>query len=194
MLRILLAIITFPLHFAEVEDFLELQPGDAHLMLRGLHSLLDMEDSETIKVHHASLLDFLRDVRRSGEFCISTSQHKLDLAHSVLRLFSREQHQIRDIPWYVQQYITLILLTMPYTCRPIIINGLTCITSSLPVADIVPLVRGLNPHFLWCCRIPLQYHKHEDPLSQQSIEPQMRNFVEWLKVCLPSLLILLHQV
>ncbi|KAJ7705517.1 hypothetical protein B0H17DRAFT_1299017, partial [Mycena rosella] len=62
----------------DIEQLLDLRPGDVRLMLRGLHSLINVEygedangepeeDSEVI-VHHTSFLDFLNDPARSAEF------------------------------------------------------------------------------------------------------------------------------
>ncbi|KAJ6569211.1 hypothetical protein B0H19DRAFT_1134858 [Mycena capillaripes] len=125
LLRILLAILTFSLNLDEIEHLLGLEPGDAYLALRGLHSLLEIPRSSTIKVHYAPLQDFLRDPKRSGEFCISTSQNKLDLAQSVLKAIGKHDE------------------TQSYPHRSVIMDGLGYIASSVsPSEDLVPLVKG----------------------------------------------------
>lgn len=60
MLQILLATITCSLTLNGVEDLFELEPGDTYAASRRLHSLLDISRSSRIlKLHHASLRDFL---------------------------------------------------------------------------------------------------------------------------------------
>ncbi|KAJ6569214.1 hypothetical protein B0H19DRAFT_1134888 [Mycena capillaripes] len=164
LLQILLAIITFSLILNEIEDLLGLEPGDAYLALRGLQSLLEIPSASPIKLHHASLQDFLRDPKRSGEFCISTSQNTLDLAQSVLKILSREQQDIRNTSWSV------------------IMDGLGYIASSVsPSEDLVPLVKGFNPHFLWCRRMPWKYGMGIDYMDYTSIAGKTKRFIGWLE-------------
>ncbi|KAJ7794495.1 hypothetical protein B0H14DRAFT_2181389, partial [Mycena olivaceomarginata] len=54
----------FNLAIPVIEQLLELKPGDFRLTLRGLHSLVKI-DEDNITVHHASFLDFLDDPTRS---------------------------------------------------------------------------------------------------------------------------------
>jgi hypothetical protein len=193
----LLAVITFTLDFEGLEDLLEMEAGDAYLALRGLHSLLAMprssDDSGTgenfetimIKAHHASLDDFLREPRRSGEFCVCSPENKLKLAHSMLKILSREQQE-----------------TPGYVYREIMYNWSSYITSSVPPSGhLVPLISIFNPHFLWCRRVPLLQDgccqvmslQNQDldvelgPRTSKSMsEMQTKEFVDWLKVCPPT--------
>jgi hypothetical protein len=56
----------------QIDRLLEMQPGDVQLILRGLHSVLDIpSDSGVISAHHASFLDFLQDAQRSSIFYIN---------------------------------------------------------------------------------------------------------------------------
>ncbi|KAF7328420.1 NACHT domain-containing protein [Mycena venus] len=164
LLQILLAFMTFSLNLDAIDDLFELETGDAYLRLRGLHSLLDIPHSATIKVHHASLQEFLYDPRRSGKLCISTPQNRLALAHSVLKMFSRQRLNLTNISW------------------SIIKDGLSFIASLVaPSADLVPLIRDFNPHFLWCRRIPSQYRMAYDLNDYTSIADKTKTFIEWLQ-------------
>ncbi|KAJ7934426.1 hypothetical protein B0H13DRAFT_1591649, partial [Mycena leptocephala] len=66
---ILCVIVNFRLCLAHIEQLLGLKPGDVQLILRCLHSVLDIPPDSSlhyvIHVHHASFLDFLRDPQRS---------------------------------------------------------------------------------------------------------------------------------
>ncbi|KAJ6548571.1 hypothetical protein B0H19DRAFT_190499 [Mycena capillaripes] len=164
LLQILLAIFTFPLMINELDELLDLEAGGAYLTLRRVHSLLDVPDSLedfetlTIRMHHASLHDFLHDPKRSREFCVWTPQNRLDLARSMLKAFSRGHKDNNDIR------------------SSIICDVLSYITSLVPPsADLIPLVREFNPQFLWCHCILLRHQRSDDP-----IEPQMKKFVDWL--------------
>ncbi|TFK37450.1 hypothetical protein BDQ12DRAFT_607747 [Crucibulum laeve] len=56
-----------------IKHILALQPGDLHLALRSLHSLvtfLDLTDTTYIHFQHASFLEFLQDRARSQEYFI----------------------------------------------------------------------------------------------------------------------------
>ncbi|KAJ7243988.1 hypothetical protein C8J57DRAFT_1024761, partial [Mycena rebaudengoi] len=60
-----------------------LKPGDVQLILRGLHSVLDVPKPEEdnnhwqwISVHHSSFRDFLNDQSRSGKFYVGGPQHQ----------------------------------------------------------------------------------------------------------------------
>jgi hypothetical protein len=88
LLRILTVIaaklnLTIPL----MERLLGLKPGDFRLTLRGLHSLLKM-DEDNVTVHHASFLDFLDDPTRSGMFYVRSPQQRTQLACDILKAFS----------------------------------------------------------------------------------------------------------
>ncbi|KAJ6450697.1 hypothetical protein C8R47DRAFT_1230167 [Mycena vitilis] len=79
----------FNLSGHHIEQLLELQPGDAHLILRHLHSVLNIpsDTGQQITVHHASFLDLLDDPTRSQAFHIGESQKK-KLAHHILKALS----------------------------------------------------------------------------------------------------------
>jgi hypothetical protein len=78
--------------FLEIERLLELQPGDVRLILRALHSVLDIPaDSGAISVYHASFLDFLKDPQRSSIFYIDL-QTRMDVACAVRKTLSDDYH------------------------------------------------------------------------------------------------------
>ncbi|KAJ7880937.1 hypothetical protein B0H13DRAFT_1630200, partial [Mycena leptocephala] len=87
------------LTFLQIERLLELQPGDIRLILRGLHSVLEI-GPDKISAHHASFLDFLQDPQRSSIFHIDLG----NVACPVLKIFSDGNHWF-DTPddplaWY----------------------------------------------------------------------------------------------
>ncbi|KAJ7879701.1 hypothetical protein B0H13DRAFT_1630627, partial [Mycena leptocephala] len=94
-----------PLQF---DRLLELEPGDVELILRSLHSVLNIPSKRgTISAHHASLLDFLHDSRRSLNFHIDL-ESRLNLVRAVLKALSHDNHR-GDTPddplaWYVRWY------------------------------------------------------------------------------------------
>ncbi|KAJ7016409.1 hypothetical protein C8F04DRAFT_537299 [Mycena alexandri] len=73
-----------------IEQLLELETGDVRLILRGLHSVLDIpaEEDTRISAHHASFLDFLRNSSRSGPFYVGSSQCRHNLTHHILKAYS----------------------------------------------------------------------------------------------------------
>jgi hypothetical protein len=111
---ILCVIANFRLHPIHIERLLGLKPGAVQLILRCLHSVLDIpSDSpdflcDVIHVHHASFLDFLRDPQRSLIFHVGPgSQYPTRLVRSVLEALSY-RHDDREInradnhvAWYV---------------------------------------------------------------------------------------------
>ncbi|KAJ7678009.1 hypothetical protein DFH06DRAFT_564570 [Mycena polygramma] len=79
----------FNLSGPHIEQLLELRPGDACLIFRHLHSVLNVPQNtgQQITVHHASFLDFLNDPIRSGTFHIGESQ-RINLASHILKALS----------------------------------------------------------------------------------------------------------
>jgi hypothetical protein len=70
----------------EIEQLLELQPGDCGLILRRLHSVVKIGSSH-ISAHHASFWDFLQDQRRSSIFHLGLETHR-NVARGVIKTFS----------------------------------------------------------------------------------------------------------
>ncbi|KAJ6496824.1 hypothetical protein DFH09DRAFT_945806, partial [Mycena vulgaris] len=92
LLKILAAIsvplVLFP---SEMEQLLELEPGDVLLALRGLHSVIGFyrfsEPDSQLVVHHASFCDFLRDPARAGRFYVGGCLQRTDLSRHILKSF-----------------------------------------------------------------------------------------------------------
>jgi hypothetical protein len=78
------------LSVTSIEHLLELEPGDVPLVLRGLHSVIELpEDNDKgISFHHASFPDFLQDSTRAGIFYVGGDQHCTDLSRHILKAFS----------------------------------------------------------------------------------------------------------
>ncbi|KAJ7194517.1 hypothetical protein GGX14DRAFT_475966, partial [Mycena pura] len=98
------------LSVASIETLLELQPGDVALTLRRVQSLLSVP-SDTIHrifVYHASLIDFLHEAARSGEFCVSNTHRRMNLGRLVLKALSfdstpmQSQSSLYTLAWCVE--------------------------------------------------------------------------------------------
>ncbi|KAF7372990.1 putative nwd2 protein [Mycena sanguinolenta] len=89
LILILGAIVSFTRRPEEIDRLFRLAEGETRLLLRGLHSLLVVpsNDYDTISSHHASFFDFLNNYHRSGTFCVSTVQHRIDLARIILKAY-----------------------------------------------------------------------------------------------------------
>jgi hypothetical protein len=73
-----------------IEQLLELEPGDVRLTLHGLHSVIKLPEDghHRISTHHASFCDFLQDPTRAGIFYVGGDQHRTDLSRHILKAFS----------------------------------------------------------------------------------------------------------
>jgi hypothetical protein len=90
LLQILVLVSRKDLFRRQICRVLELQVGELHLILRGLHSVLDVSGQDlSLRAHHASFLDFLDDPSRSGPFHIGSPQCRTDLAFQLLKTLSR---------------------------------------------------------------------------------------------------------
>ncbi|KAJ7890824.1 hypothetical protein B0H13DRAFT_874986, partial [Mycena leptocephala] len=122
--------------FLQIERLLELQPGDVRLIIRPLHSVLDVPaDSGGISAHHASFLDFLQDPQRSSNFHIDL-ETRMNVARAVLKTLSDDNH------WFGP-------LDDPLAWCLNDTDLISCITSLQPTAELVPHMRLVNPEFLW---------------------------------------------
>ncbi|KAJ7662564.1 hypothetical protein DFH06DRAFT_1190329 [Mycena polygramma] len=74
-----------------LDSILGLERGTVRLALRGLHSILFIPDSDDsrIRVHHASLHDFLSSPERSGKFYLASEAHHTELAEQCLAIILR---------------------------------------------------------------------------------------------------------
>ncbi|KAF8208094.1 hypothetical protein K438DRAFT_1754837 [Mycena galopus ATCC 62051] len=88
LVPILCAITNFGLSTDGIDQLLGLAHGDARLLLRGVHSVLEvpLDNKDEISLHHTSFLDFLNNPRRSQNFYVGGLHHQMDLARSFLEL------------------------------------------------------------------------------------------------------------
>ncbi|KAJ6456900.1 hypothetical protein C8R45DRAFT_568638 [Mycena sanguinolenta] len=88
IIPILCAIFVFELATPyHIDQYFGLANGETQLLLRGLNSVIDVSFSaaDQISSHHASFGDFLRNPGRSGNFCVSTLNRRINLARSLLQ-------------------------------------------------------------------------------------------------------------
>ena len=69
-----------------IEKFLSLQPGDVELYLADLHSLINHEPNQMIRILHASLTDFFVDPTRSKTFWINPRARHTAFARRCLQI------------------------------------------------------------------------------------------------------------
>lgn len=78
----------------EIEELLDLKPGDVSLILRPLHSVLNFR--RKVAVHHASFRDFLNHEKRSSLFYVGSFQHCAKLACSILKVLRYTYHELQN--------------------------------------------------------------------------------------------------
>jgi hypothetical protein len=147
------------LDVGDIEQLLGLNPCDVRLSFRRLHSIFNVPANGDISMYHASIQDFLDDPTRSGEFCVSTLQRRMELARSILKALSRtsddsiDQSSLKHIDEYAatfQEISSNNCLTNYLICRWLADRGIQYVGSSVPPpADLVPLIRSMNPECLF---------------------------------------------
>jgi hypothetical protein len=169
----------------DIDALLGLKLGTVELIIRPLHSVLKVPalSDDSLRVHHASFLDFLKDETRSSSFYVGSTEHKAKLVQSILKAFAYTYDDpwknLADLGfyWYGELHSHFqsipILQTTSMALPGITPNWIECITSLSPSADLVPHIQLVNPDFVLNCATP-RY--------QQDIE----NFLGWLKVCLST--------
>ncbi|KAJ6573173.1 hypothetical protein DFH09DRAFT_1459652 [Mycena vulgaris] len=167
-LPILLAILNFQLDLGELEELLGLQAGDACLAVRGLHSLLlvppPSDDMAILQVHHQSFRDFLIDPTRSRPFFVDGVHQRVELAQSVLKLFSSGSTKDPS-----------------HTAWSLVSDGIHYITTSIPPSlDLIPVLSLFNPDLLW-------YQSwRPDSFHTGHLEAVTKGLVDWLKKIQPQ--------
>ncbi|KAJ6461415.1 hypothetical protein C8R45DRAFT_1028363 [Mycena sanguinolenta] len=136
LIPILCAIANFDLNTGRIDQLCGLADGDTQLILRGLHSVLDVPDNNNDKIssHHASFLDFLRTPSRSQNFCVDNPFHQMRLTRSLLDLCAG-QYQ-KGWPGFFgsrtpKQNLIPLLISLP------------------PFAEICPALGLLNPDYIF---------------------------------------------
>ncbi|KAJ6573441.1 hypothetical protein DFH09DRAFT_388515 [Mycena vulgaris] len=154
---ILFIVMQLPFDAGNIDHLLGLEPGQVSLILRPLHSVLEVPSDGEIQVHHASFRDFLNSQERSSIFYVGSPQHRKKLACSILKALAYEYEDPqkncddRSFRWE-------ILLSPTVFIRYII--------SIAPSPDFVPLIRLVNPDFV------LFNHIDSDVMTE---------FIRWLK-------------
>ncbi|KAJ7899401.1 hypothetical protein B0H13DRAFT_796377 [Mycena leptocephala] len=127
-----------PLSAISIEQLLELEPGEVQLVLRGLHSVINLpeDDNDGISTHHASFGDFLRDPTRAGIFYVGGCQHRTDLSRHILKALSyKYDDPSLNRRGHVSWYFDLL--------------AFQCLASCEPSLDLITLLRSFNPDFLF---------------------------------------------
>jgi hypothetical protein len=94
----------FKLKPIQLDRLLDLRPGDVQLICRGLHSILEMDSTSGISVHHASFVDFLQDPRRSSIFHPNL-ENRMNVTRAVVKTLSHDIRWLDNIhdplAWHV---------------------------------------------------------------------------------------------
>ncbi|KAJ6465460.1 hypothetical protein C8R45DRAFT_1219774 [Mycena sanguinolenta] len=139
LIPILCAIANFRVHPKRIDQLFQLPEGETRLLLRGLHSLIDVPSNDdkisvihdAISPHHASFFDFLNNPGRSRTFSVGTLRHRIDLARMVLEAYVGP-HENRD--GFFSQFLRLNLMHF--------INSLPPFAE---VAELLPLIGTMDP-------------------------------------------------
>ncbi|KAJ6490081.1 hypothetical protein C8R45DRAFT_1097041 [Mycena sanguinolenta] len=132
LVPILCAITNFSLDLEDVDELFDLEDGEAGLLLRGLHSLLNVpledEHSTFISSHHASFLDFLNNPSRSHHFYADHLDHRMAVARALLRVCaSGNAVQRRSTRYHLIPFLT----SLP------------------PSPELCPLIASMDPDFIF---------------------------------------------
>jgi hypothetical protein len=147
-----------------IEKLLELRPGVVHLILRSLHSVIDVTGA--VRAYHASFWDFLQDPQRSSIFHLKL-ENRMNVTHAVIRTLSSHHGNILYVPY---SPITKYCSYDVFSSAVMGVNDLTaCLRSIPPSAELVPLICGVNPDNLF-------------PASDEGKESDSTEVLAYLKV------------
>jgi hypothetical protein len=93
----------FKLKPFQLDQLFDLQPGEVQLVFRGLHSVLEIDSTSGISVHHASFLDFLQDPRRSSIFHVNL-ENRMNVVRAVLKALSHDNWS-ENVASLLAQYV-----------------------------------------------------------------------------------------
>ncbi|KAF7372914.1 NACHT domain-containing protein [Mycena sanguinolenta] len=129
LIQVLCTIVHLRLKVCDIDQLFGLAEGETRLILRGLHSVLDIpqDDEHQILSHHASFLDFLKNPDRSGDFCVS----QIDAARILLHYYGGPLQRRR-----------LCLLSS-------MINLIVSLPPRDEVAELFPLIGSINPDWIF---------------------------------------------
>ncbi|KAJ6465455.1 hypothetical protein C8R45DRAFT_910815, partial [Mycena sanguinolenta] len=132
LVPVLSAIVHFELTACEIDQLFGLAEGETQLLVRGLHSVLDVpQDIHAISSHHASFVDFLKNPDRSADFCVGTLNRQIGLAQSLLQFYAGP-FQNNHIP-LLRRLTRLIISLAPLSA----------------VAALFPLFESINPDYIF---------------------------------------------
>ncbi|KAF7358362.1 hypothetical protein MVEN_00886200 [Mycena venus] len=126
------------LNVSDIEHLLGLRSGDLRLILRDLHSVVNVPDEGkdgAVYVHHASFLDFLKDPARSGPFYTGSLQCRKKLTYDILKALSAGRDDPLGI--HCSEWVCVGAdKAIPY------------MTLTEPFPEFLPLVQSMNPDFV----------------------------------------------
>ncbi|KAF7378248.1 putative nwd2 protein [Mycena sanguinolenta] len=139
LLPVLCAISNFDFCPGTLDQLLGLNNGDARLLLRGLHSVLEIPEKDNsslpISPHHASFFDFLNNPRRSGTFYVGSSHYQMGLAQSLLSLLAGE--------------FRMDIVNCGSTWEQSPLSFIPFITSLPPRTELLSPIKQLNPDYVF---------------------------------------------
>ncbi|KAJ7608378.1 hypothetical protein FB45DRAFT_1067478 [Roridomyces roridus] len=140
-----------------IEQLFGYRSGDVRLILRNLHSLLEIGDEDCpVRATHASFLDFMQNKTRSGLLCVGGVQHRIDLARGVLKAMSCTQvPEHHHVARRLTGWIDLITSIEPHF---------------IGAAELLPWIQGVNLDFVF-------HH-----LPNWFIYSRADKLISWLKI------------
>ncbi|KAJ6471476.1 hypothetical protein C8R45DRAFT_1014477 [Mycena sanguinolenta] len=132
LIPILGAIANFEVDPGGIDQLFQLPDGETMLLLRGLHSVLDIPSKGIISSHHASFLDFLHSPQRSQNFYINSLDCRMVLARSLLKFCAADPKESANL----------------YLSRIISNNLIPFIVSLPPSTELCPLVELMNDDYI----------------------------------------------
>ncbi|KAJ7489264.1 hypothetical protein FB451DRAFT_1125557 [Mycena latifolia] len=164
---------------AFVQQLLDLKSGGVLLALRGLHSVIKVDEDATqfprgpeLNVYHASFLDFLNDSTRSGVFYVGGAQ-RTQLACDILKTFCYTSHDPTANSQNREGHLA-------WKLGP---EGIAYLSSARPSSELLSRLHAVNPDFLFygeSMREPTE--KVLDLLKE--IRPQPQDLIQlWEDYC-----------
>ncbi|KAJ7687544.1 hypothetical protein B0H14DRAFT_2551636 [Mycena olivaceomarginata] len=145
---ILSVVLHFPAQIImkDIDLLLGLEPGQVSLILRPLHSVLNLpSERHEIELHHASFREFLNTQERSSIFYVGSPEHYAKLACQILKeLAYRHQDQQKNrtdhgFRWYVEWPRSMYIITSFHAVGDSVKCGLIILLLSHPLQILCPL-------------------------------------------------------
>ncbi|KAJ7721873.1 hypothetical protein B0H16DRAFT_1738008 [Mycena metata] len=155
----------FILGSAQIDYILGLAPGDTKLILRALHSVIDIQtNDERMSFHHASFLDFLRAPERSLSFHLGM-ENRMKVARAVLTAASDEfiPRPKHSDPW-VTRFLSLYIPSVPRS------------------PELVPFIQKISLDFIWMDQNKSPYQSSGVTAAVLQV---VTSFLTWLKAIDP---------